>query len=135
MLVFPSVVKAGLIIGGEHGKGALRVGGATAGYYSTTAGSIGLQAGAQSKTVVIAFLAEEALEGFRASKGWEAGVDGNIAVIEWGKGASLSTVDVNDPIVGFVFGNTGLMVDVSFKGSKFNKLDLKPGGDCTVRRG
>lgn len=124
VLVFPSVVKAGLIVGGEHGSGALRVDGKTVDYYSTTAGSIGLQAGAQSKSVVIVFLTDEALEGFRNSSGWEAGVDGNIAVVEWGAGDSASTISADEPIVGFVFGNKGLMVDVSFKGSKYKKLDL-----------
>ena len=124
VLVFPKVIKAGLIVGGEHGKGALRVGGKSAGYYSTTAGSIGLQAGAQSKSEVIVFMTEDALKAFQASSGWEAGVDGNIAVVEWGAGQSLTTVDVKDPIVGFIFGNTGLMFDLSFEGSKFNKLDL-----------
>ena len=124
VLVFPKVIKAGLIVGGEHGKGALRVDDKTVGYYSTTAGSIGLQAGAQAKSEVIVFMTEDALTAFRASSGWEAGVDGNIAVVEWGAGQSLTTVDVKDPIVGFIFGNTGLMFDLSFEGSKFNKLDL-----------
>jgi len=123
VLVFPSVVKAGLIVGGEHGKGALRIGGKTVEYYSTTAGSIGLQAGAQSKTEIIVFMTDDALQAFRSSKGWEAGVDGNIAVVEWGTGQSLTTVDAQDPIVGFVFGNKGLMFDLSFEGSKFNKIE------------
>lgn len=124
VLIFPKVIKAGLIIGGEHGKGALRVDGKSVGYYSTTAGSIGLQAGAQAKSEVIVFMTKDALAAFQTSSGWEAGVDGNIAVIEWGAGQSLTTVDVKDPIVGFIFGNTGLMFDLSFEGSKFNKLDL-----------
>lgn len=124
VLVFPSVIKAGFIVGGEHGTGALRVGGESVGYYSTTAGSIGFQAGAQSKSLVIVFMTQEALDGFQAANGWEAGVDGNIAVAEWGTGESATTVSTKDPIVGFVFGNKGLMVDVSFKGSKYKKLDL-----------
>jgi lipid-binding SYLF domain-containing protein len=124
VLVFPNVVKAGLIVGGEHGSGALRVGGKSVAYYSTTAGSIGLQAGAQSKSEVIVFLTEEALDAFQAASGWEAGVDGNIAVVEWGAGDSATTVSAKAPIVGFVFGNKGLMLDVSFEGSKYKKLDL-----------
>jgi lipid-binding SYLF domain-containing protein len=124
VLVFPKVIKAGLIVGGERGTGALRVDGKSVGYYSTTAGSIGLQAGAQAKSEVIVFMTAEALAAFQASSGWEAGVDGNIAVVEWGAGQSLTTVDVKDPIVGFIFGNTGLMFDLSFEGSKFNQLDL-----------
>jgi len=70
VLVFPSVIKAGFIIGGEYGEGALRIGGKTVGYYSTAAGSIGLQLGAQSKSVVLVFLEDKALTDFRQSKGW-----------------------------------------------------------------
>lgn len=61
LLVMPGVVKAGFIIGGEYGEGALRVGGKTAGYYRLASGSIGLQIGGQAKDIVILFMTEEAL--------------------------------------------------------------------------
>src|SRR3546814_2153727 len=70
VLVFPSVLSASFIVGAQHGKGVLRVGGANAGYYSTTAGSIGFQAGAQSKAVVLLFMTDKALQQFRSSNGW-----------------------------------------------------------------
>jgi hypothetical protein len=35
ILVFPSIVKGGFMIGEQHGDGALRVGGKTVGYYKT----------------------------------------------------------------------------------------------------
>lgn len=122
VLVFPNVIKAGLVVGGEYGEGALLVGGKTVDYYSTAGASIGLQLGAQSKAVVIVFLTSDALTEFRQSKGWKAGVDGSVAVIKWGVGEDINTVDVKDPIVGFVFGNKGLMYNLTIEGAKFTKI-------------
>lgn len=122
-LVFPSVVKAGLGIGGEYGEGALRIGGKTAAYYSTASASIGLQLGVQKKTVIIVFLTEESLARFRESKGWEVGVDGSVALIKVGAGGSIDSLNIKDPIVAFVFGQKGLMYNLTLEGSKFTKLD------------
>jgi len=122
VLVFPKVIKAGIGIGGEYGEGALRIGGRTVQYYSTAGASIGLQLGGQARSQLIVFLDKDALEKFRNSSGWEAGVDGSIAVIEWGTGQDLSTVEINDPIVAFIYGNKGLMFNLSLEGSKFTKL-------------
>ncbi len=122
VLVFPEVIEAGLFIGGEYGEGALRIDGETVDYYNTIAGSFGFQLGAQAKIVVLAFLTQESLENFRASSGWEAGVDGSIAIIEAGAGASFDTTMTNAPIAGFVIGRRGLMVDVSLRGAKFSKI-------------
>ena len=123
MLVLPGVIKAGLGVGGEYGEGALRVGGKTVDYYNIAAASFGLQIGAQKKDILIAFMTDEALKQFRNSKGWEAGVDGNIALISIGAGGSIDTATIKDPVVAFVFDVKGLMADVSLKGSKFTKLD------------
>jgi lipid-binding SYLF domain-containing protein len=122
VLVFPSVLKAGLGIGGEYGEGALRIGGKTVEYYSTAAASIGFQIGAQSKRVLLVFMQKNALKQFRASSGWEAGVDGSVALIELGAGGSVDTTNIKDPIVGFVFGNKGLMYNLTLEGSKFTKI-------------
>ena len=122
VLVFPSVIKVGFGIGGEYGEGALRIGGKTVDYYSTAAASIGLQFGAQSKTVVLVFLDASALKQFRNSSGWKAGVDGSVALIKWGVGEDINTVDIEDPIIGFVFSNKGLMYNLTIEGSKFTKL-------------
>ncbi len=122
VLVFPRVIKAGLGIGGEYGEGALRIGGKSVEYYSTVAASIGLQLGAQSKTVVLVFLETAALEEFRKSDGWKAGVDGSIAVLKWGEGGDINTLDIKDPIVGFLFNNKGLMYNLTLEGSKFSKI-------------
>lgn len=123
MLILPGVVKAGFVVGGEYGEGALQIGGKTVEYYNIVAGSFGFQIGAQSKDIIIAFMTEEALKNFRSSEGWEAGVDGNVALLDVGAGERIDTNTLKDPIVGFVFGVKGLMADVSIKGSKFNKLD------------
>ena len=125
MLVMPNVKKAAFIIGGEYGEGALRVGGKSVDYYNTISGSIGLQIGGQSKDIILLFMTDEALKQFRASKGWEAGVDGNVALITVGAGERADTRTLKDPIVGFVFDAKGLIADISIKGAKFSKLDKK----------
>ena len=123
MLVMPHVIKGAFFIGGEYGEGALRIDGKTVDYYNTVSGSIGIQIGGQSKDIILLFLTEEALKQFRASKGWEAGVDGNIAFISVGAGQREDTTTSKEPIVGFVFDAKGLIADLSLKGAKFTKLD------------
>ncbi|MGB5745786.1 MAG: YSC84-related protein [Desulfobacterales bacterium] len=123
MLVMPNVVKGALIIGGEYGEGALRIGGETVDYYNTVSGSIGFQIGGQAKDIILLFMTDEALEQFRASSGWEAGVDGNVALITIGAGERADTTTSKDPIVGFVFDAKGLIADLSLKGAKFTKLN------------
>ena len=125
MLVMPNVVKGAFIIGGEYGEGALRVGGKSVDYYNTISGSIGFQIGGQAKDIILLFMTDEALKQFRASKGWEAGVDGNVALITIGAGERADTTTLKDPIVGFVFDAKGLIADISLKGAKFSKLDKK----------
>ena len=103
LLVLPNVKKAAFIIGGEYGQGALRIDGETVDYYNIVSGSFGLQIGAQGKDIIIGFMTDQALTAFRASQGWEAGVDGNIALITVGAGGRIDTTTTRDPIVGFVF--------------------------------
>jgi len=121
-LVIPSVIKAGFIIGGEHGKGALRINGATRHYYSLTSASVGYQIGAQEHSVLIAFLSEASLNNFMASNGWEAGVDGSIAVAEWGKTGDISSISYEKPIIAFMYGSKGLMAGATIKGTKFKRI-------------
>ena len=121
-LVIPSVIKAGFIVGGEHGKGALRVNGQTKHYYSLTSASVGYQIGAQEHSVLIAFLSEASLNNFINSNGWEAGVDGSIAVAEWGKTGDISSISYEKPIIAFMYGSKGLMAGATIKGTKFKKI-------------
>ena len=123
ILVFPQVYKAGFVFGGAVGDGALQVRGETVQYYRTTAVSWGFQLGAQARTEVVMFMDDDALERFRAGNGWQAGVDGSIAVITFGAGNSIDTDNIQEPIVGFIFDDKGLMFDLSFKGNKYWKLD------------
>ena len=123
VLVFPKVIKAGFIIAGEAGDGALRVGGKTVQYYNTVAGSFGLQAGAQSKSVYLLFMTDKALEDFRNSSGWEAGVDGSVTLVDTGAAGSVDTTAGKNAILGFVTTNAGLMADISLAGSKYNKIE------------
>ena len=122
-LVFPSVVKAGIGIGGEYGEGALRIDGKTAAYYSTASASIGLQLGVQKKSIIIVFLTGDSLRKFRNSQGWEVGVDGSVALVEVGAGGSIDSTNIKDPIVAFVFGQKGLMYNLTLEGTKFTRLD------------
>ena len=125
MLVMPNVVKGALIIGGEYGEGALRIGGKTVDYYNTVSGSFGLQIGGESKDIILLFMTDEALNQFRASEGWEAGIDGNVALISVGAGGRADTTTLKNPIIGFVFDAKGLIADISLKGAKFTKIDKK----------
>jgi lipid-binding SYLF domain-containing protein len=122
LLVFPNVIKAGFGIGGEYGEGALRIGGKTVDYYNTASASIGFQLGAQAKTIIIVFLQDAALKNFRNSSGWEAGVDGSVALITVGTGGTIDTTNIKEPIVGFILGQKGLMYNLTIEGSKFTKI-------------
>jgi lipid-binding SYLF domain-containing protein len=125
ILVFPSVIAAGLGVGGEYGEGALRVGGTSVGYFKTSTASLGLQIGAQSKAVIMMFMTQDALDKFRTSdKGWTAGVDGSVALAKKGANGQLDTATTGAPIVGFVVTNSGLMANLSFEGTKVSKLDI-----------
>ncbi len=125
VLVFAGVIKAGIGIGGEYGEGALRIAGETVDYYSIASGSVGLQIGAQKKDVILVFMEDGALKKFRESSGWKAGVDGSVALIDIGAGGSIDTTTVKAPIVGFVVGQKGLMLNLTLEGSKISKLDKK----------
>jgi lipid-binding SYLF domain-containing protein len=122
MLVLPDITKAAFVIGGQYGTGALRVGGKTIGYYRLVSGSLGYQIGAEKYDMVILFMTDEALRKFQASEGWEAGVDGEITLIDMGAAGSIETLRSQHPVVGFVFDQKGLMAGVSIKGAKFTKI-------------
>ncbi|HYS68198.1 MAG TPA: YSC84-related protein [Paraburkholderia sp.] len=122
VLVFPSVISAGFWVGGQYGEGALRVGGRTAGYYSTVAGSFGLQIGAQSKALIFLFMTQEALDKFLGSQGWAAGADATVAVLNVGANGAADTSTATSPVEAFVLTNAGLMAGVSLEGTKVSRL-------------
>lgn len=123
ILVFPRVLKGGFGIGGAYGEGSLLVGGQPVQYYRTAAASIGFQLGGQARSEVLLFMTREALEKFRASDGWEAGVDGSVAIAQFGAGEELGTNTLQSPIIGFIYGNQGLMFNLSLEGSKYWRID------------
>lgn len=124
VLVFPSVLQAGLIVGGEYGEGALRVGGSTVGYYSTISGSLGLQAGAQSKAIIFLFMTQDSLDKFRNADGWSVGGDASVALVKMGANGTIDTTTATAPVQVFVLTNAGLMADVSLQGTKVSRLKI-----------
>jgi lipid-binding SYLF domain-containing protein len=124
VLVFPSVVSAGFIVGGSYGEGALRTGGKTSGYYSTAAASAGLLAGADSKALYVMFMNDESLKKFLDSKGWTAGADASVTLINVGATGSVDTRTAQQPVVGYALNNAGLMANLSIDGTKVTKLEL-----------
>lgn len=122
-LIFPRALRAGLGLGAETGEGALRVGGNTVDYMRISSGSIGFQAGAQARAIVIAFMTQSALDQFRNSNGWRAGIDGSVALIDIGGGKTIDTQNVRDPIVGFIFGSSGLMANLTLEGTRFTRIN------------
>ena len=121
-LVFPRVLRAGLGVGAETGEGAMRIGGKTAGYFRITSGSIGFQAGAQARSIVIAFMTQSSLDQFRRSNGWRVGIDGSVALIDIGVGKTIDTQNIRDPVVGFIFGSSGLMYNLTLEGTRFTRV-------------
>ncbi|AOJ62890.1 hypothetical protein WJ32_10725 [Burkholderia ubonensis] len=124
VLVFPEVLQAGFIVGGQSGNGALRVGGSTVGYYNTSSLSVGLQAGAQSKAIVFLFMTQESLDEFRGSDGWAAGAGASVALVKMGANGAIDTNTATAPVQVIVLTNAGLMGDVSINGTKVTKLKI-----------
>jgi lipid-binding SYLF domain-containing protein len=97
VLVFPSVVKAGIGFGGEYGEGVLINHGRIAGYYNLISASFGFQLGVQERAVIIMFMTEDALAGFERRAGWKVGVDGSVAIVTLGAGGSIDSDQIASP--------------------------------------
>jgi lipid-binding SYLF domain-containing protein len=122
ILVFPDVYKAGFIVGGQFGEGALIKSGKTAGYYNTVEASYGLQAGIQSFGYVLFFMQDAALEYLDNSAGWEIGVGPSLVIVDKGFAGSMSTTTAKDDIYAFFFDQKGLMAGLGLKGSKITRI-------------
>jgi lipid-binding SYLF domain-containing protein len=122
VLVFPEVIKGGFGIGGEYGEGVLQKGTKSVAYYSMAGLSFGLQLGAQTKSIIMVFLTKKAYNDFTTSEGWKVGVDGSVALLKWGAGKDISSMNIKDPIVGFVLNNKGLMYNLTLEGTKITKI-------------
>jgi len=121
-LVFPQIYKAGLVVGGEYGEGALVQQGSIIDYYKMYSTSVGLQAGAQKRSLLILFLTQEALNNFVNREEWKVGIDGGIAVMNWSTGTDLSTVDIKKDTIAIPFSNVGVMANISLEGTVFQKI-------------
>ncbi|HEX4583252.1 MAG TPA: YSC84-related protein [Burkholderiaceae bacterium] len=124
VLVFPSVLSGGIGIGGQYGQGELLINGQPAGFYSTSGLTLGAQLGAQSKAIFVLFLTQDALDSFRSSSGWTAGVDANVALMKVGTDGSVDTETGQTSVIGFVLTNSGLMFDLSIAGTKVSPISL-----------
>jgi lipid-binding SYLF domain-containing protein len=124
VLVFPKVLQAGFVVGGEFGEGALRTGGTTQGYYNLVSGSFGLLAGAQSKSVVFLFMTDDALKAFQQRQGWSVGGDASVALLKMGANGAVDTTTATKPVQVIVMTNAGLMGDLSLQGMKISRINL-----------
>jgi len=122
VLVFPDVIKMGFGVGGEFGEGVLLVNNEPEAYYAIAGASFGLQMGVQFKAEMILFMTEEVLASFRRSRGWKAGVDGSVTLLKLGAEGKLDTMTINQPIIGFIFSNRGLMYNLTLEGNKITKI-------------
>ncbi len=123
VLVFPHIVKAGFLIGGQIGDGVLFKGGRAAGTYNTVAGSYGLQAGGQVFGYAMFFMNNDALNYLNTSNGWEVGVGPSVVVVDSGMGKSITSTTLTNDVYAFIFNQKGLMGGLGIQGSKITKID------------
>ena len=122
ILIFPNVVKAGLIFGGAYGEGELKRGASVDGYFNSVTGSWGLQAGAQSYSYVVFLMSDKAVRYVRNTHGWEIGVGPTVVVVDEGKAKNLSSSTLKDDAYAFIFGQQGLMAGISLEGTKISRI-------------
>jgi len=123
VLVFPNIVKAGLVFGGSYGEGELIEDSKIVDYYNSVTGSWGLQAGAQSYGYAVFLMTEKAIQYVKDTKGWEIGVGPTVVVVDEGVAKNLSTSSLKDDAYAFIFSQQGLMAGVSIEGTKISKID------------
>jgi len=122
VLVFPNIVKAGFLFGGQMGDGVLMQNGYPVGYYNSVAASYGLQAGVQVFGYALFFMNDAALAYLSQSDGWELGVGPSVVVVDQGMGKSLTSTTLTQDVYAFIFNQKGLMAGLGIQGSKITKL-------------
>ena len=122
ILVFPNIVKAGLVFGGSYGEGELMGGAAPASYYNSVTASWGLQAGAQSYGYVVFLMSKKAVSYVHKTHGWELGVGPTVVVVDEGVARNLSSSTLKDDAYAFIFDQQGLMAGVSIEGTKISHI-------------
>jgi lipid-binding SYLF domain-containing protein len=126
ILIFPKIIKDGLIIGGQGGDGVLRVGGRTDGYYNIAAASIGLQAGGQQFSYALFFMNDAALQYLQKSDGWSNGSGPSVVVVDKGAAASMTSTTLSEDVYAILFGQKGLMAGLGLEGSKITRIHPGP---------
>ena len=122
VLVFPTIIKAGLIFGGAFGEGELKQAGKFDGYYNSFSGSWGLQAGAQSYGYAVFLMSEKAVKYIHETHGWEIGVGPTVVMVDEGVAKNLSTSTLKDDAYAFIFDQKGLMIGISIEGTKITQI-------------
>jgi lipid-binding SYLF domain-containing protein len=123
ILVFPNIVKAGFIVGGQYGEGVLLENGNLIAHYNSVAASYGLQAGVQSFGYAMFLMTDNALQYLHKSDGWELGVGPSIVIVDKGLAKSLTTTTLKDDVYAFIFDQKGLMAGLGLQGSKITRLE------------
>ena len=123
VLVFPSIVKAGFLVGGQFGEGVLLRDGKPAGYYNTVAISYGLQIGAQKYGYALFFMTDEAMKYLDKSDGWELGTAPSIVVLDSGAAGGITTTTTQSDMYAFFFSQKGLMAGLGLQGTKITKIE------------
>jgi lipid-binding SYLF domain-containing protein len=122
VLVFPKIIKAGLVFGGSYGEGVMTRGGSFSGYYNSVSASWGWQAGAESYGYVVFLMNDKAVQYLDKSKGWEFGVGPNVVVVNEGIAKNLSTSTLKDDAYAYIFDQQGLMASLSIEGTKISPI-------------
>lgn len=123
VLLFPDIKKGGFGIGGESGSGALMIDGVAVGYYRSSSASIGFQLGYQERSQILIFMTDEALASFRGSENWEIGADASVALVTLDAGGRLNTETIDNPVIAFVYGASGLMYNLTLEGTKVSLIN------------
>lgn len=123
ILVFPSILKAGFMFGGQIGEGVRFEGGKVAGYYSSVAASYGFQAGIQQYGYALFFMNRGAIKQLDQTRGFELGVGPSIVIVDAGLGKSITTNTLTSDVYAFIFDQRGLMAGVGIQGSKITRID------------
>lgn len=123
VLIFPNIVKAGLVFGGAYGEGTMMKGRRVVDYYNSVSGSWGLQAGAQSYGYVVFLMNDKAIDYVEKTDGWEIGVGPTVVIVDEGVAKNLSTSTLKDDAYAFIFNQQGLMAGVSIEGTKISRIN------------
>jgi lipid-binding SYLF domain-containing protein len=125
VLVFPKIIKAGLVFGGSYGEGVMLRDGRPTGFYNSVSASWGWQAGAESYGYVVFLMNDKALSYLEQSKGWEIGVGPSVVVVNEGVAKNVSSTTIQNDAYAYIFDQQGLMASLSIEGTKISPIRKK----------